>query len=385
MTACIRTATLFITFDNNSGGYVLEFSLDVALKLFSVFLLGMSIKTLLQIATYMMNDTVGPTYTFRSHINTGQTSYIDHIAISHELVGNVTYCEVFEDSPDLSSDHLVILSKLDLYNIVPIVRAKPPSEQFAWNKLSDDEITSFYTTRLERNIEPLLTQGRHLLKTNDIRNEQIDSFSESLVDTIIKSSCDVPIKKFRKHQKSFWNPNLSHLVKTKNVAWRTWVSEGRPRQSDNEVLLCYKAANKAFKKAYSQAQRDFEQKELDKLQDDAIDQRLYWHLVSRSRGTKSQRINSIRDEDGVILSDPSEIRNAWMKHFSKLATPGKSPHFNEQFHDYIQRRVTSLRTESMPNKDGILDTPITEDETNDALRLLTQIVRADAIKSQLNT
>ncbi len=82
--------------------------------------------------------TSGPTYTF--HVDGVGTSYIDHCIVSELLYRQVMWCNIHEDRPINTSDHLPISIGLGIENNPLTMKHVHKKESVAWNKVTADEI-----------------------------------------------------------------------------------------------------------------------------------------------------------------------------------------------------------------------------------------------------
>ncbi|CAH1777007.1 unnamed protein product, partial [Owenia fusiformis] len=274
--------------------------------------------------------TLGPVHTFEMLRNGNYyRSYIDHIIVSLPLCGNVSECVILDNEPGNTSDHLPIITTFrDLTSVKHVIQ-RNDCVGYAWNKLSSDEIKSTYTSSLDLQCKGILNDLR-LIGVNNLENCQIDSYILKLVNGLIEcSNAHIPIKKFSKHVKPFWNDELTRLVKLKKKRWREWVSAGRPRNADNVIRAQYKSAKCAFRKCFRCSEFMYEQNELNRLyRSESLDQRYYWHLLNKSRNRASRRLSPIKSDNDVIVSDEAGIRDEWRTHFARLATPSDKPHFH---------------------------------------------------------
>jgi hypothetical protein len=110
-------------------------------------------------------------------------------------------------------------------------------------------------------------------------------------------------------------------------------------------------------------QREAEiQYELKQMQDinnsQEVNQTYFWYLVNK-RKKRGQSTHPIKLENGMVLTDQDDIRNAWKLYFQKLYTPSKNPEYNEQFRQQIVQEVKQMEHESFYADDNVIKDGIT--------------------------
>ncbi|CAH1800384.1 unnamed protein product, partial [Owenia fusiformis] len=298
----------------------------------------------------LQSRTSGPCYTYES--GTGYKSYIDHILVSEELLPACLSCKVLADSFTIGCGHLAIESEIDLPSILmqkssPCASIKP---SFAWHKLTD-QLKGDYTNDVDTQVKRLISD---ISKLNVIDMAVIDAYFSRLENLLLeKSNLYVPIKQFCKHQKPFWNVELTELVRKRKLAWREWVRAGRPRDCSNVFRRAFKNAKRAFSKLYNLMKNEYELAQLDNLYyADDLDQNMFWHLVNKSRLYVKKSGKSIRNDNGQVITDPVEVCQEWKLYFSRLASYDKRDIFNSDFEQYVNDDISRMELNCMNNFDG---------------------------------
>ena len=212
------------------------------------------------------------------------TSYIDHCAISEDLVDNVELCEILYDDIDNVSDHLPINVKLSISGGYHIYSSSKP-QQVGWYKVTKDEIAHLYTDPLEELIIELIER-----KNIDCNN--VDNLSEAglneliseISNIFINASKQLPQVKYNKALKPFWNETLSKLSKENKNVRSEWVRAGKPRDQNSTVYMNYKDAKRKFRKEIRRCSFQYEKEcieELNSIQD--IDQKFFWYIINKKR------------------------------------------------------------------------------------------------------
>ena len=115
------------------------------------------------------------------------------------------------------------------------------------------------------------------------------------------------------------------------------------------------------------------------MQTSELDRREFWRILKRVRGERKANINTVKDKNDKVVSDPTEILEVWRDHFSALCTPKDHPrydkvHFNQvtrsvkeymnndeydQFteveisREEIEKGIKKLNTGKVPGEDGV--------------------------------
>ena len=109
----------------------------------------------------------GESYTFYS---SNSYSYIDHCAMSSELLSYVDECKIQEDHIMNVSDHFPIHVKLNVE--VMSITSNWSRSQVAWHKLHDLSIYKFYTKPLESDLNAYIQELG--LSYCDLKDDKID-------------------------------------------------------------------------------------------------------------------------------------------------------------------------------------------------------------------
>ena len=189
----------------------------------------------------------GPIYTFTSG---GGLSYIDHCAVTRDLLSFVSNCRIIEDDILNTSDHLAISVTISVpdYN--------PSSEcvnrrQVAWHKHTDIELHNLYEKPLGEKLASLMaTFGKdfeNIMQDPDSDTfngtQEMDIFLSSLNEVIESTSKNLKYTKFSKTSKPYWDSSLSSLSKQQKAARSTWLQAGQPRDPDCQIWMNYKHKN----------------------------------------------------------------------------------------------------------------------------------------------
>ena len=300
----------------------------------------------------------GPIHTYCS--TTGNTSYIDHCIVSKSLITRLKQCVVLNDTVANTSDHLPLHTEWVVKSDEPTStqQQSPTGTHVAWHKYSQQWITEHYTTTLESLVQqytrvvdiPSQCEQWPTILINDVA-ENVVTMALQASESLVK-----PVPKQRKNPKHYWTKNLTQLSKQKQSAWKVWTEHGSPRGPDNELWVSYQQAKKQFRREQRRAQTAKENEFLHELEHQAtVDQRAFWSLLNGrlKQRTNPQGVQPFTLPDGTVLTDESEIREAWRKYFQDLYSEKSPPQFNNTFKDEIEQRLKDIGMDATLNYDRI--------------------------------
>ena len=246
----------------------------------------------------------GPTYTF--HVSGVGTSYIDHCVISKRLSCNIVKCAVIDDDIMNTSDHLPISVdiKANLPNSSNISNDNM-APRVAWGKFSPAEIHDLYTAPVERELHNIYTDYMLSQKSHET---PIDDLLQRTIECIINTANrNLPKVQFSKTIKPYWSDVLTNLNETQKVAWRRWVTQGRPRDMNNTSWLQYKEAKRCFRAALRDAEKRYDRKCIDELcNSQTVDHKYFWRLINKHKKIKVFTHATLDEDSGTILYEPQK-------------------------------------------------------------------------------
>ena len=275
----------------------------------------------------------GPSYTF-----TTMEKMLDHILIPKTKICEVTCVETLDDPTYNCSDHIPIVAKF----LFQTVRINIPLtiRSTNWSKVSDIHITE-YQSKLSNTLQ-------------DINVSDVDSMYDDTVNAILDSSkSSFPKGKFNRHAKPYWTEKVKDSHKNQRIARRIWISEGRPRGTQNAAYANYKKAKRIFVNQQKSAIEKIENQFLLDLNKNAsCDQKLFWSFVRSRRIKAPLGCTSIKGENGST-QDPQEILNVFKDHFRNVYTPSSQPEYDENFRNLVEeenvkKTAAMKQTESIP-------------------------------------
>ena len=287
----------------------------------------------------------GPTYTFyREGIG---KSYIDHVCVSRNLLSKVISCTIANECLSNTSDHQDIAIHLEMCKLRSEYAEKsniPP--KIAWRNLNAEIIHEKYTLPLSyelNEIEKVIDFPGNLEYNNT--REKVEELLKAVIGAIQKTSFgNLPKIKLNKNSKPYWRygqSSLNELFANKKDAYNKWKMMGRPRDVDNIHYAAYKVAKSEFRKGQKQAQFNYEKAMLEEIDNENnVDNRFIWYIFRKSRGINKQRgVNSIRNEQGIYITDLPDIVNEWACYFEKLLNTPVEDKQHEAFYKSIDQQI----------------------------------------------
>ena len=282
----------------------------------------------------------GPTYTF--HVSGVGTSYIDHCVVSKRLSCNIVKCAVIDDDIMNTSDHLAISVdiKANLPNSSNISNDNM-APRVAWGKFSPAEIHDLYTAPVERELHNIYTDYMLSQKSHET---PIDDLLQRTIECIINTANrNLPKVQFSKTIKPYWSDVLANLNETQKVAWRRWVTQGRPRDMNNTSWLQYKEAKRCFRAALRDAEKRYDRKCIDELcNSQTVDHKYFWRLINKHKKIKVFTHATLDEDSGTILYEPQKIRSSWLKYFQRLYKPIVKAEYDSGHKITVEDRIDEL-------------------------------------------
>ena len=287
----------------------------------------------------------GPAYTFRNHRG---MSYIDHCLISEGLDGLVTGCKVIPDIVDNVSDHLAINVTVNSFYIPVNINHGQP--RVAWSKLNPEIISTCYTRSAEELILNLLTA--HEIDPDKVLNGNceyfddyeidINAFVKSLTDCLHRATSDLPKSRFHKAYKPYWDKELTDLSKARKLAKRNWDMGGNSKDSSNQSNIIYRESKRAFRNYLRRKQYEYEKQEMSDLcKSQEMNEHFFWHLIKKHRN-KVNCVTPIQNDEGVTLTDPSDIRTEWNRYYEQLYSCQEDSSYDENFKNLIEEELNEI-------------------------------------------
>ncbi|VDI49807.1 Hypothetical predicted protein [Mytilus galloprovincialis] len=176
----------------------------------------------------------GPVNTFQSYED-GPSTCIDHILINRTKLQHVKQAKVIDNHSFSTSDHHPILCTLETESHLhhPQETSDPT---VSWERARSTNSIEDYTFAVSTN---LWTVNFPTTATPDV----IESYYSCIVSAIKKAEKDtLPYKKFNRHSKPYWNPNLTVLRDSMRSIRNEWINNCHCHDTNCEFFQKYKSA-----------------------------------------------------------------------------------------------------------------------------------------------
>ena len=290
----------------------------------------------------------GPIDTYQGH---NGSSAIDHIMLPKYLESEVISCCVGRNESLNTSDHLPVEAIIKLDMLPRMVKTTKSKSRLNWDKLDTQEVKDRYQAPLDNSIQGLLAKLRN---TRDINENVIDQSFDFLVRSLHQAAREVPKTRYAKHLKPYWCEELERLKKEKMFWFNIWKSEGRTLDDDNWVRKQMKLSKKLFIKRIRNISKEYQNNLVSEAAWKAEYNRDdFWKLIKQSKGGKREGVNAVKNKDGKVVYEITEILDVWKSHFDELSSPKGHNNFNQEHFNMVTETVQelSLRDDNSPFTD----------------------------------
>ncbi len=309
----------------------------------------------------------GPRYTFE--VEGVGSSYIDHCFGSAVVWDRLVRCDIIAEDILNTSDHLPIAIAIKDDDTIPKVKKQKYSTFVAWGKIDEKTIQQNYTNKLEGMLVKIYDALRNGKEVTDWARF-IDDTVRTVCNSMKEAALNLPKRRFNEKLKPYWNTNLTRLTKEKKKIWHEWVDAGRPR-GETEIFIKYKEAKKTFVRAQREAIREYEMKEMEKINEcEEMNIQHFWYLVNRKKKKIRNTIHPLKTKSGKILTKTDDIKEEWKQYFEDLYTPKLNPRYDREFKEIIDKDIENLERLTFNTEEEILKIPITEDEVQKTIKKL---------------
>ncbi len=241
------------------------------------------------------------------------------------------------------------------------------SEKLNWSKLK-------YTLPLSQKIKNI---AKIYLKINDCDVEEFvvidDNLNKESIDNIITDFTSVmnkvsfeavPRNTFKPYVKSYSTNELQIFRKRRDEKDRAWVTLGRPRYNDFEILVSYKEAKRNFRRVKRRAETAYELKEEHDIKNaEGINQNYFWHLVRKvHKKYSSKPFIPVLNNNGVLSQIVQESVDAFAEEFSFLSKPTEDEVFDAVFKSQVDDVIRSIDAGEIVWNSSMFDVPFSVDE-----------------------
>lgn len=265
--------------------------------------------------------------------------YVEKSMIDLFLTTNKKLFKDVKSIPSLSfdSDHRLVLAKLNIKKPKPM--KKIVRERIKLEKLKEPEKARLYKEKITE-VCPSEQQ-----EIKDIEEEWID-----MKDKITKIAKDIletkKISGGKKKKTVWWTNEVRDAVKKKTQAFRRWM-----RRRSLETRQEYEILRNEAERVKARAKRESWKKLGKELEEDMQGTRKLIYSIAKSYKRGEERVtNSVKNKDGVLLTDENEVDERWKEYFSELLNPQET---EVVFENNITRLNYSLEISEQETKDAI--------------------------------
>lgn len=202
----------------------------------------------------------------------------------------------------------VTLNRKDNSVVIPKIK---------WHRLREPSADHFINDVQDKLIEILETSS------NMTANQMWNSFYHFCHEKAV-SNLGLSKGKFKDERDTWWwNDSVQKAVSEKKVCFKEWkFAEQDPNKTEEERKQLrdnYKLAKKKSKIAVAKSRENASQNLYDNLESPEAQQSIYRIAGQRERKAKDIRnAKYIRDDQGILLTDDTAIRERWKSYYSRL-------------------------------------------------------------------
>lgn len=295
---------------------------------------------------------------------TPKKTTLDYILFDGHVLTALKHYKIFkEGSVSITSDHLPIIASFDL-RIQRHSLKNPHAKLPAWHKATPETIVK-YRNEVERS---LLKLPQTDFKTDRDIDKYINDLSKILTT---HAEISIPHSSYNPHTRPEWTKSVKHLHTIERAKRRIWMSEGRPRGVEFESYREYKRAKRQFRNALDEEHELYMRKvynDIDKAAE--VDVRLLWKLTKRRKPRSSRIYPEIRNDEGVIHTDPRGVAETFAQFYKNLYTPLEDHIFDQAFRDQVEENFQKLTNECLLDSTDIPGGQFTSIEIISAIKTL---------------
>ena len=291
-------------------------------------------------------------HTFHSNRTATTVDYvIGNLSLSTILVS----CHVEDDHPLNTSDHLPIISKLNLsLSSSPSITSDHVS-RLDWDSGCRQGLISSYSSLADNAVASLANKDYSSIQEIEADITKVSS------QLVVAAQSTIPhYKHHTAHSKKVCDTQLSTLCWRSRVAFRQWKAAGSPCSGPlyDERKNCKKNVRVYLSQCQARLQRKVIQKR---------DQAFCSHHPKRISTFSQKSGGSSLLINGSPNSDPSSVLPLWADHFSKLGTSQLSTNPSLQ---NISNTMSEVELTTLVDEEIILDMPFLPEEVNAAINRL---------------
>ena len=225
--------------------------------------------------------------------------------------------------PEIGSDHYLVTTKIkenrdsltdNLKNKVKNVQYESIKTYKLLNEDTSRRYKEILTEKLE-NWEQVIINGTI---------EEMWGYLKSAMLEAAKTVCGYSKKNNSRKQTPWWNEEVKAQIKEKKNAWKMYLNN---KTTENYEL--YKQERRKVKEAISVGKQRMWTEFGEKMENNSKNnQKLFYKTLKTMKNKKSTEKHRIRDNQGNILTEDTEIMNRWREYFQELLDSNVSDKHN---------------------------------------------------------
>ena len=278
----------------------------------------------------------GPVHTYQ---NNETATTLDYVIGNLSASAVLNSCSIIEDHPLNTSDHLPVVSKLNL-RLLPSPVSPKRNPSLDWDQANKDGSILFYASLSNDLVKPLL---KNIYSTIQEIEVDISHVSKSLLSAATSS---IPhFSSLSSHScRRIIDAYLSTLCGRSRDAFRQWKEAGRPRSGP--VFKKRKKCKKDISLHLSKCRERISIQKRDESFQSRHPKRFQSH--SQKTGGTSLKVS------GILITDPVDILREWSDHFTTL---GKSHCSSNPALQEVLSRLPKIEAQTYDDVELILDSP----------------------------
>ena len=144
-----------------------------------------------------------------------------------------------------------------------------------------------------------------------------------------------------------------------------------PRNFDNMIWQEYKLVKRLFRQEQKRAIKEYETRHMREfLESNDVDVKYYWHLVNQSRKVRVKNVTPVKLENGKIITDVNNIKQAWKEYFEQMYTKQDCETFDNVWYKHVTQSIPQQHEKSIKVKSVVFKDDFTNNELIECIKCL---------------
>lgn len=234
---------------------------------------------------------------------------MDYVLVRKRDKSSMTDVNVFRGAARGVSDHYLVVCKMKLRGKVYMRRVNAPEKMVTRvSELAKDECKRRYGERI----------SYEWARVKDLESQGVDEEWMRLRDVVCNVGREVcgTRKVGGKKRKGceWWNDEVKRLIGEKGKLFNRWLKD-----KNGVVREEYKRKNREVKAKVRELKERADERWSERVSACFREnKKMFWKEVNGVRKDKEQKVNRVKDENGVILNDKEECEARWSEYFENL-------------------------------------------------------------------